>query len=629
MRRLHFGHAKTIRTKIMGATSVITIMIALVTVTICFSIFQSFLKNNQIQSAEFNLQIVSNHVSTDMKDIIYFSKWCCSNREILSYLTVMKDQDNLAAASRNDLQVRKTALSAFERLKEEYQSTKPSSYTSAYASSYIERVIVSTANTKNFLQIMMTSLGNSSEASKVVAESEFFEPVYTADTYLWNGLVQNPFVKSTDEPVIPLIRPVNDEFSTDQIGFVYLAVSPDIITDYLRAFPLEEDSRLFITIGDKVYAVTGHQLQEVNLDYVPQQEYSGIAVNPETRVTDIKFSDGTVRTMVTFPLPVEGAQNWYISQVLSHRQLNQQRQLYAGIVVVICLIIITLGIVLGIYMNRTISQPVGQVRLKIDRIAGGDFSLDPTIEWEHEIGDIGRGINHLSQEIVSLMDRRVADEKQKKDLEYQILQSQINPHFLYNTLNSIKWMATIQNATGIAEMTTALARLMKNISKGTTALISLREELELVNDYFLIQQYRYGGSVTLTYEIFDEDIYNCPIHRFSLQPIIENALFHGIEPKGCAGKIKIRADITDQNGRSELQLSVTDNGIGMSPENIRQLLFGEANPQAKNDFFKQVGIRNVNQRIKYEFGEEYGITIESSPGEYTKMIITIPYQSNV
>ena len=222
------------------------------------------------------------------------------------------------------------------------------------------------------------------------------------------------------------------------------------------------------------------------------------------------------------------------------------------------------------------------------------------------------------------MDKRVDDEKQKKDLEYQILQSQINPHFLYNTLNSIKWMATIQNAPGIAEMTTSLARLMKNISKGTASLIPLKEELDLVKDYFLIQQYRYGGSISIEYQIESDDLYQCRLHRFSLQPMVENALFHGIEPKGCAGKIIIKAEKTDgPNSDLALRISVTDNGVGMTQETISQVLSGESSPSA--DFFKQVGIGNVNKRIQYDFGPDYGIHIESRLGEYTTVSIILPY----
>ena len=263
---------------------------------------------------------------------------------------------------------------------------------------------------------------------------------------------------------------------------------------------------------------------------------------------------------------------------------------------------------------------------KIDDIARGDFSRMEEIEGPDEFGIIGRGINGMSENVVTLMDKRVDDERQKKDLEYQILQSQINPHFLYNTLNSIKWMATIQNATGIAEMITSLARLMKNVSKGTAAQIPLKEELDLVKDYFLIQQYRYGGSITLDCQIGSEELYRCLIHRFTLQPIIENALFHGIEPKGCAGHILLSAQRVQSDLGTVLQISVTDNGVGMSREQIEKVLSAQSAPGA--DFFRQVGIHNVNQRIRYDFGEDYGISIDSVEGQYTTMTITLPYRLN-
>ena len=199
----------------------------------------------------------------------------------------------------------------------------------------------------------------------------------------------------------------------------------------------------------------------------------------------------------------------------------------------------------------------------------------------------------MSQDLAALIQKRIQDEKERKDLEYRILQSQINPHFLYNTLNSIKWMATIQGASGISEMTTALARLLKSISKGSHNRITLREELNLVKDYFLIQQYRYGGSISLECEISEEALYDCLIHRFTLQPLIENALFHGIEPKGCAGKIRISANLDREAARQpRLIISVWDNGIGMDAETIKRVLSGTQKPTA--DFFPAGG----NQQCK-------------------------------
>ena len=144
-------------------------------------------------------------------------------------------------------------------------------------------------------------------------------------------------------------------------------------------------------------------------------------------------------------------------------------------------------------------------------------------------------------------------------------------------------MATIQNATGIAGMTTALARLLKNVSKGTSSMVTLREELDLVKDYFLIQQYRYGGSITMDYHIESDELYDCEIHRFTLQPIIENALFHGIEPKGTAGAITVSVTSDTMNGKKVLKISVTDNGVGMTGETIEAVLHGGGQLRKKQD----------------------------------------------
>jgi len=133
----------------------------------------------------------------------------------------------------------------------------------------------------------------------------------------------------------------------------------------------------------------------------------------------------------------------------------------------------------------------------MEEVGRGRFDPNPSIEWDNELGDVGRGINQLSRSVSSLMDSRLEDEKQRLELEYRMLQSQISPHFIYNTLNSIKWMATIQHAPGVAEMVTALSRLLKSVSKGTRKLVPLEEEFALLEDYFTIQRYRYGGTATL------------------------------------------------------------------------------------------------------------------------------------
>ena len=607
---------KTVRNQIIISTAAITLIIAAITVTICFSVFQSFLRKAEIQSAEFNMQVISNNVSADMDHIFSFVDWCSSNTEINHFLRVFQNQEKMPTISSEDFSLRTVALNTYSRLKEQYNDT-PSS------EKYMSRVLISPENRKVYLQLSDTSATNTSSAADIVYADEHFQRLLNAPEYLWNGLHPDPLLESDSPKFLPIVRPIYNQYNADRIGWLYLTIPERLLTDYIHTLPLEEDSALYVTIGEHTYRYNCGQLTECDFSFQFLKDVSSQTFHKSNHAAQVQFPDGSRRYTVSCPL---GNQGWTITQVLSDQSYLAQRDVYNIIIAGIVVVILISGGLLYLVLSHLINRPVALLQSKIGAIAQGNFSRDPSIEWENEFGTIGKGINQMSENVVSLMDKKVEDEKQKKDLEYQILQSQINPHFLYNTLNSIKWMATIQGAGGIAEMTTALARLMKNVSKGTGAQIPLKDELALVQDYFLIQQYRYGGSVSLECRIPDPELYHCMIHRFSLQPIVENALFHGIEPKGCAGKIVIEAwESSVSDGQSLLKVSVTDNGIGMTEETMKKVLTGEANSSA--EFFRHVGINNVNKRIQYDFGEDFGITIQSETGEnsYTVMTITLPY----
>ena len=607
---------KTVRNQIIISTAAITLIIAAITVTICFSVFQSFLRKAEIQSAEFNMQVISNNVSADMDHIFSFVDWCSSNTDINHFLRVFQNQEKMPTISSEDFSLRTVALNTYSRLKEQYNDT-PSS------EKYMSRVLISPENRKVYLQLSDTSATNTSSAADIVYADEHFQRLLNAPEYLWNGLHPDPLLESDSPKFLPIVRPIYNQYNADRIGWLYLTIPERLLTDYIHTLPLEEDSALYVTIGEHTYRYNCGQLTECDFSFQILKDVSSQTFHKSNHAAQVQFPDGSRRYTISCPL---GNQGWTITQVLSDQSYLAQRDVYNIIIAGIVVVILISGGLLYLVLSHLINRPVALLQSKIGAIAQGDFSRDPSIEWKNEFGTIGKGINQMSENVVSLMDKKVEDEKQKKDLEYQILQSQINPHFLYNTLNSIKWMATIQGAGGIAEMTTALARLMKNVSKGTGAQIPLKDELALVQDYFLIQQYRYGGSVSLECRIPDPELYHCMIHRFSLQPIVENALFHGIEPKGCAGKIVIEAwESASFDGQPLLKVSVTDNGIGMTEETMKKVLTGEANSSA--EFFRHVGINNVNKRIQYDFGEDFGITIQSETGEnsYTVMTITLPY----
>ena len=146
-----------------------------------------------------------------------------------------------------------------------------------------------------------------------------------------------------------------------------------------------------------------------------------------------------------------------------------------------------------------------------------------------------------------------------------------------------------------------------------------KEELDLLNNYFIIQKYRYGGTIRLDINVIDEDLYQCQIPKFTLQPMVENAIFHGIEPKGSAGKILITIEYLDVQ---TIRITIEDNGIGLSEEQISSIL--ATNDNSSSGLFKKIGINNVNQRIRYAFGDNYGLQFHSKEGECTIITILLP-----
>lgn len=489
-------------------------------------------------------------------------------------------------------------LDAFSRMSEEYKNNK--------ANDYISRIIISDTN-GHFIQEVRNVTDTSASDAKIASSLPCFETLLSASSFEWVGIIEDPHAKFPGKQILPFVRPMHHLYRSDVIGWTYLAVSTTLITDRLKDYPLPSDSSLYLTLGKTTYLVEGTSLIEITPSYQ--------IIATEENACLIEDSSGKRHTIVS----INGIDGWHLSQSLSEQEFSSQKRVYYALLLMACLIILGLGIALVLFLNRIINIPIRSISKKLSAISAGDFSCDPEIEWEHELGTIGKGINRLSRDVVTLMDKRIEDEKQKKELEYQILQSQINPHFLYNTLNSIKWMATIQNANGIAEMTTSLARLLKSISKGTRQLIPIKEELSLLQDYVLIQNYRYGGIVEVSYSIPDTTLPDYVIPKLTLQPIVENAIFHGIEAKGENGLITVSLH---QEG-SDLYIDITDNGVGMSKELITQVLSGAIH-DAKSDFFRKVGIHNVDLRLKYTFGSNYGLRIDSKEGEYTTMTVVLP-----
>ena len=588
---MKYYKSRSIKVTIIKMTMVFTLILSVSISSICFISFESLLKNSLQLSTSSNLKLIMNSFTSNMTDVQTLARWCSMNYTLANYLT-NEDDD------------KKISLEAWNRLSEEYRNN--------LAYYYIERIVVSNFEGK-YLQATSRSTTKATKISEHIQESSYFDELYNDFTFKWVGLLPNDIGDNTKDLLIPSIRPIYNKSSPDKIGWVYISVTSNILTDALKLYSIPSDSKVYLTIEDKTYLIDNGTFSLTNdLDDV-------VSLNQKTAkstIRTIRTESGKKETLVTYTSNLSG---WSLSQTISASVFNKQKSMYIFIILLIIGIVMLLGVLLLIDLNRKINRPIYKIKKKLECVAKGDFSIDKEIEWDNELGTIGIGINKLSGDIAELINDKIQDEKERQSLEYQMLLSQINPHFLYNTLNSIKWMATIQNATGIAEMTTSLSRLMKSVSKDTNQIISIQQELDLLNNYFIIQKYRYGGTIRLDINVIDEDLYQCQIPKFTLQPMVENAIFHGIEPKGSVGKIIITIESLDDQ---TIQITIEDNGIGLSEEQISSIL--ATNDNSSSGLFKKIGINNVNQRIRYAFGDNYGLQFQSKEGEYTIITILLP-----
>ena len=582
-----------IRTRVIFLSLTFTALIALsVSLASVWALYRTIF-HATAQSTEYNLQIVANNLYQSIAEIDQLADWC----------TVDSTMRNFVFSSSPVKQV----LDVYNLMLNKYSSLR--------TSRYLRRVLVTSG--ENRIMQQGTALAQS---QALTAETVPLLPGFENGTKddSWSTLCEDPLIWFGQKEVIPVIRTMSAS-SGGATAKVYIAVSSDLITDTIHDYSLMQDNELFWFMGENIWNIEDGSLTpfEGNYSDFIEEENPNQLVLLDRRTRVLEYQG---KTLLAYPV---GTHNLYIVQALPEvvllGQLTTMLIPFIGALAAILL----LGLILALLLRNMIAAPVAALQAQLQRIGEGDFTPNPDIEWANEMGDIGRGINGLSRSVYTLMEKRLEDERQKKDLEYRMLQNQINPHFLYNTLNSIKWMATIQHATGIAEMTISLSRLLKSVSKGNERLVPLQEEFALLNDYFTIQQYRYGGTITLdVIWIEDERLcQDCMIPRFTLQPLVENAIFHGIEPKGCAGSIELTIKTDKETG--DVLILLTDDGVGMNDEQAKQILTEPSAEQAGAKF-RHVGVWNVHRRLQYSFGEDYGLSVDAQLGQGTTVTIRLP-----
>ena len=344
---------KSIRGKITFFTAALTITLTVLAVTICFYAFHSYQKKMMIRSSEFNLQSIADNTSADLNNILSFVKWCCSSSDVAEYMDTIHGQGTLGQISSKNPRVAQMAFDTYDRIWEEY--------TLHNQSNYIRRLILSSDNPLAYMQMFYSSVPDRADAASLIASQDFFIPLYEASSFQWDGLVQNPFNRISDEFIIPVVRPIYSSESSQTTGWLYVEISPELITSRLKAYPLESDSLLYLTIGEKNYLCDKGTLTESPFEYQQVSDLKGSTISTSSKAMEAILSGLGKRTVLTCSL---GIPDFQLTEVLSVRRDRAQQTLYTCMIAGILFTALSFGVVLMYFLNRTIVKPVSYTHLR-------------------------------------------------------------------------------------------------------------------------------------------------------------------------------------------------------------------------------------------------------------------------
>lgn len=299
---------------------------------------------------------------------------------------------------------------------------------------------------------------------------------------------------------------------------------------------------------------------------------------------------------------------------------EETEQFYSRVIrtsIIACVVITLMLVTFWYYLPLSITRPINQLVDVTDQVAKGNLDVRSDVDTEDELGELSESLNQMIDKINELLGQITKEQIRIREAELELLQSQINPHFLYNTLDTIVWLAEGGFQKEVVSMVKNLSAFFRtSISRGKE-VITIEEELVHAGSYLEIQRFRYQDI--LSYEIaVDDEFKNYLIPKITLQPLIENALYHGIKNKRGGGAIKVSAKREGDN----FALYVEDNGIGMTAERLKQINEGIATKKPSEK--KIYGLYNVNERIRLKFGNDYGIVISSEYEKGTVSKITLP-----
>lgn len=406
------------------------------------------------------------------------------------------------------------------------------------------------------------------------------------------------------DDVFSLAKAVQDPETGEVLGVILLDIRHDIIQSSING----------VTIGEKGFVFVMDQ--EDNIVYTP---VNGIVyrVNPkwvkamEPMSVQIQGGSYQIRSELS---PYTG---WRTVGVFSMDEVMSSVNTIVYILFTCVIISLVLVVIVSFKFSRTLTNPIFKLKRLMKQAESGDLTVRFNFQHNDEIGELGQSFNHMIARIDQLIQMVYVEQENKRTAEMKSLQEQIKPHFLYNTLDTISWMARDYDAEDIVRLVDALTNMFRiGLSHGKD-IITVKEEITHVSNYLYIQKIRYKDKLNYVIHV-DESLYAIEVPKLILQPLVENAIYHGVKAKR-GGTITITGVPEGEN----LVFTVQDNGAGMPQEKVEELN-RRMSERSVLDEKKSFGLFYIRERIQLCYGKGYGVHVESTLGEGTRVTITLP-----
>ncbi|UJF31817.1 sensor histidine kinase [Paenibacillus hexagrammi] len=588
--------------KYIGGSSIKNkIFIANILIIVVFISTQSYFANTisqkaliekEINNSSRELELIKNNLQTLVATIEDYSKILASDYRLQNVLYNDLLLNSEFHASRpveglNNLSIKKTLSETISNIVE--PNTK------------IKAVSILTSN-HHWVDV---GFADNAYASRIFgdgygADDRFYLPT-------WTGLIKFGFLYEGEQNVIAVSKTVIHKDTGKMVGRVFLYVKETTIASIY-----EGENK-----GGEFYIVdsAGRIISSQNKAMLYRDFKEAVSISIPENGKDTAFTQGSgSQEMLIFTQRFEPLK-WTIVSVIPMSDISSDRKQINQLMIGIGAACLLLALIVSFLLSGSITRPIFQLAKTMREIRTGKMQVRSTYQSKDEIGYLSEGFNNLMNRIEALMAENVEKQRTKAEIEFKLLQSQVKPHFLYNTVETIISLIKL----GLGKQAIQAAQYMANfykisLSKGND-IISIGEEMRLTESYLEIQQLRYVEYMEYTMEI-DNEILTYSIPKLTLQPIVENAIYHGLKLKKEKGIIRI----TGRRCGNNVEIEIYDNGVGMNKDQTKAIMEGFVVFDEAGGF----GIRSVSNRIRMLYGERYGLKVESEYGVYTKIVIILP-----